>query len=157
MKLVMWQAINLDSSHSQASTSATNASGEHRSRTHFARILQKLWLPCAYKVNANKMITKLKDAGTHKSAKNAHLGKPGDQWQVGVKWHRENPLSLALLVQWGITAGKTHCSLSMQQQQYCGLSEHWQRHCDLDFWPKINGFPGLNENILKNDFGIIAP
>jgi len=42
MKLVMWQAINLDSSHSQASTSATNASGEHRSRTHFARILQKL-------------------------------------------------------------------------------------------------------------------
>jgi len=58
----MWQETHLDSSDSQASTSAANASGKHRSWRYFARILQELWLPCTYKGNVNKMSTVLTDS-----------------------------------------------------------------------------------------------
>jgi len=72
------------------------------------------------------------------------LGKTQRPAEEG-KWHRENPVSRALLVQRGLTAGKTQHSLRTQQKwQFCVLSEDRHRHCDLDLLTsKMNGFPGL--------------
>jgi len=48
-------------------------------------------------------------------------------------WRRENPVSLALLVWRGITAGKPSVSLTTQQQrrQHWVLTEDRHRRCDL--------------------------
>jgi len=87
-------------------------------------------------------------------------GKPSVPRQaVARKWCRENPMSLALLVQRGITAGKNQHSLRTQEQRLsCVLSEDRYTCCDLDLWPfdSKNGFPGFIVEHLLSSSVILA-
>jgi len=73
------------------------------------------------------------ECGTYKSTNN-HAGKsqrPAASTRGKVMW--KTPVSLALLLQRGITAGKTQSGLHKQQQwQYRTVSENQHRCCDLE-------------------------